>query len=414
MAKAAAKKPGKKTSKKTTKKSAAKKKAAGKSKATAKKSTSKKAAVKKSAAKKRAAKRNAPANRAADSQSPPLEMSSSRQFVSWLYENNLSFAFSTYQAGKVFFIGLQPNGRLSIFERTFNRCMGLYNNGDGALYMSSLYQLWRFENILKKGQIHDNFDALYLPVNGHTTGDVDVHDIAQLADGRPIFVNTLFSCLATVDERHSFVPVWWPKFISKIAAEDRCHLNGLAMEDGRPRYVSAVADTDVPNGWRDRRENGGCLIDVDSGEIMTHGLSMPHSPRLYNHKLYVLNSGTGEFGEINRETGEFNPIAFCPGYLRGLAFHKWYALVGLSRPRHKTFTGLPLDQALSDHKADSQCAVYVIDLRTGDIVHWLRIDGLIQELYDVVALPDIRRPMAVGFVADDIRRTLNVAEPAPL
>ncbi len=233
-----------------------------------------------------------------------LEISGSRQFVSWLAETNLSLAFTTYQTGKVFLIGLQPTGRLSIFERTFNRCMGLALT-DTGFYMSSLYQLWRFENILQDGQAFDGYDRVYLPINGHTTGDLDIHDIAVDGTGRVIFVNTLFSCLATIDETKSFVPLWQPPFVTKLAAEDRCHLNGLAMENGRPRYVTAVAQTDVADGWRDKRDGGGCIIDVQTNKIIATGLSMPHSPRVYRNRLWILNSGTGEFGTIDLDTGAF-------------------------------------------------------------------------------------------------------------
>lgn len=192
-----------------------------------------------------------------------LEITASRQFVPWLYEQNLSLAFSTYQAGKVFFLGLQPDKRLSVFERTFDRCMGLYSQGS-SLYMSCLYQLWRFENILELGQVQNGYDALYLPQLSYVTGDLDIHDIA-IANSpdseKLVFVNTLFSCLATVSQTHSFVPLWQPPFISKLAAEDRCHLNGLAMKEGKPKYVTAVSQSDGGEGWRDKRTNGGCVID---------------------------------------------------------------------------------------------------------------------------------------------------------
>jgi uncharacterized protein (TIGR03032 family) len=210
---------------------------------------------------------------------PSLELNASRQFSAWLYEQNLSLAFTTYQAGKLFFIGLQPDGKLSVFERTFERCMGLYANGN-SLYMSSLYQLWRLENSLPPGQTHNGYDALYLPQVGYVTGDLDIHDVAMGAfpqsfkrgekispEGtseaqKLIFVNTLFSCLGTMSETHSFVPLWQPPFISKLAAEDRCHLNGLAMREGRPRYVTAVSESDVADGWREHRRSGGCVIEV--------------------------------------------------------------------------------------------------------------------------------------------------------
>lgn len=350
-------------------------------------------------------------------QQPQLEISASRQFTAWLLEQNLSLAFSTYQAGKLFFVGLQPNGRLSVFERTFERCMGLYAEGN-TFYMSTLYQLWRFENALEPGQFSNEFDALFVPQVGYVTGDLDIHDIAyaqaseagQFPPGL-VFVNTLFSCLATTSESHSFKPLWKPNHISKLAAEDRCHLNGLAMKDGQPKYVTAVSQSDVNEGWRDRRVGGGCIIDVETQAVVATGLSMPHSPRWYQGKLWVLNSGEGELGTINLETGIFEAIAFCPGYLRGLAFAGDFAIVGLSKSRgNKTFAELPLEAKLQAKQAEPRCGLMVIDLKTGDIVHNLRIDGIVEELYDVVVLPGIRRPMAIGFKTDEVRRILTLEE----
>jgi uncharacterized protein (TIGR03032 family) len=191
-----------------------------------------------------------------------FEINASRQFSSWLHEQHFSIAFTTYQADKIFWIGLEPSGVLSVFERTLDRCMGLYATGN-SLYVSTLYQLWRFENTLAPGETYDGYDALFLPQVGYVTGDLDIHDIA-IAGDRIVFVNTLFSCLATVSETHSFVPLWQPPFISKLAAEDRCHLNGLASKDGKPKYVSAIAQSDLAEGWREKRVKGGCIIDIDS------------------------------------------------------------------------------------------------------------------------------------------------------
>jgi uncharacterized protein (TIGR03032 family) len=339
---------------------------------------------------------------------PALEINTSRQLTNWMLEQKLSLGLTTYQAGKLFLLGLQPNGRLSVFERTFNRCLGLWTNGQ-TLWMSSLYQLWRFENVLEPGQVAGGYDRLYVPQVGYTTGDLDIHDVAVEASGRVVFVNTLFGCLATISETHSFVPLWKPPFISKLAAEDRCHLNGLALENGKAKYVTAVSQSDVADGWRDRRRDGGCVIDVPSNEIIASGLSMPHSPRVYRDKLWLLNSGTGQFGFIDRATGKFEDIAFCPGYLRGLTFHGDYAIVGLSKSReNKTFSGLELDSQLRTTGGEARCGVYVIDLNRGDIVHWIRIEGVVTELYDVVALPGVTRPQSLGFKTDEIRRVLRI------
>ncbi|NJO33987.1 MAG: TIGR03032 family protein [Rhodospirillales bacterium] len=340
-----------------------------------------------------------------------LTIDASRQFPQWLVEHRLSLAFTTYQSGKLFFIGVKPDGRLWVHERTFNRCMGL--GGDSqTLWMSSLYQLWRFENALAPGELHQTCDRLYVPQTGYTTGDIDIHDVALDRQRRPVFVATLFSCLATVSETHSLRPLWKPPFITRLAAEDRCHLNGLAMKDGVPAYVSAVAKTDVSDGWREHRDKGGVLIDVASGEIVASGFSMPHSPRLHEGVLYVHDSGTGRFGKVDPGSGNFEPIAFCPGYLRGLAFVDRFAIVGLSRPRPDTRTlkGLALDDALTEKGVSARCGILVIDLKRGDIVHRLDLRGIVQELYDVVALPGVARPMALGFKSDDIRRSLTIED----
>ena len=346
-----------------------------------------------------------------NSGSPQLELTCSRQFPEWLAKQSVSLAFTTYQTGKLFIIGLQPSGRLSIFERTFNRCMGLFGDVQ-TLWMSTLYQLWRLENVVEAGQqVNGGYDRLFVPMVGYTTGDIDIHDIVVTVDGRVVFVNTLFSCLATTSETHSFVPLWRPPFISKLAAEDRCHLNGLALDYGQPRYVTAVSQSDVADGWRDRRTDGGCVVDLKANEMITAGLSMPHSPRVYRDELWVLNSGAGYFGRVDRDRGAFEPLTFCAGYLRGMAFVGDFAIVGLSKPRdNKTFTGLALDENLSQRDAEARCGLQVIDLRTMDVVHWLRLEGLVAELYDVVALPGVHRPMLLGFKSDEIRRTLSLGE----
>ena len=341
---------------------------------------------------------------------PSLEVTTSRQMLSWMAEQNLSMALTTYQIGKLFFLGLKPNNELSIFERTFNRCMGLCLAENG-FYMSGLYQVWRFENVFGAGQQQDGFDRLYVPQVAYTTGDLDIHDMGVDRDGHLIFVNTLFGSLATLSETHSFKPLWRPSFISRLAAEDRCHLNGLAMKDGRPAFVTAVSQSDVADGWREHRADGGIVIDVESNEIVLEGLSMPHSPRWHNGKLWLLNSGTGDFGYVDLKAGRFEPVSFCPGYMRGLSFHGDFALVGLSKPRHnKTFSGLALDENLKSRTAEPRCGIHVIDLKTGDVVHWLRMEGVVAELYDVVVLPNVRRPMALGFKTDEIRRVLSIEE----
>ena len=346
-----------------------------------------------------------------DAAEPRFALTCSRLFTAWLHERRASLVFTTYQAGKVFAIGLKPDGKLWVFERTFPRAMGLAADASG-FFMTSLFQIVRFENFLSPGETHEGQDALYAPLKFHTTGDIDVHDMIVGADGAPIFAATLFNCLATIDERHSFKPLWKPPFIDRLAAEDRCHLNGLAGEKGRPRYATAVAESNIAEGWRNHRRLGGVVIDVASGEVVARGLSMPHSPRLYNGALLLLNAGTGELGRIDLASGRFEPIAFCPGFLRGLAVIDHYAVVGLSRPReNKTFEGLVLNERLAREGVEASCALKVVDLRTGDVAHSMTIEGVVQELYDVAVLPGVVRPGLVGLKTEEIRLRVR---PAPL
>lgn len=349
-----------------------------------------------------------PGHEAADVQR--FEITTSRQFTGWLLEQDTSLALTTYQTGKLLLIGSNPETqRLAIFERTIDRPMGLAVRED-RFALAALTQIYQFSDCLEGSVSSDGHDALFVPQVAYYTGDLDVHDVGYGRDGEIYFVNTLFGCIATVSTTHSFAPYWKPPFISRLAAEDRCHLNGMAMDGaGLPAYVTAVSQSDVADGWRDNRRSGGVVVDVKSHEIVCSGLSMPHSPRWHNDKLWVLNSGTGEFGYVDLESGKFEPIAFCPGYLRGLSFIGNYAIVGISEAReNRTFEGLELQERLTRQGVEPRCGLCVIDLTTGDIVHWLRLSGLVNELYDVAAMPGVTKPALIGFKSQEIRRTISI------
>jgi uncharacterized protein (TIGR03032 family) len=338
----------------------------------------------------------------------------SPRFSEWLSAVNVCVALTTYQAGRLFFIGRKPDGRVRAHERIIEQCQGLWTDGQ-TLWTSGLWMLWRFENVLRHGETTPSgADRKFVPREGRVTGRTDIHDIAVGdIDGvqRPIFVNTLYGCLATISDAASFRALWRPKFLTALVPEDRCHLNGLAMDGSRPAYVTAVSQSDVADGWRDRRLDGGIVIDVASGEILTAGLSMPHSPRLYDGKLWLLNSGTGEFGVVDRATGAFTPVCFCPGYARGLAFAGRHAVIGLSRPRpNQTFAGLTLDERLVAKDTPPRCGLLVVNLDSGNVVEWLRFEHTIEELYDVAVLPETRQAEAIGFRAEDIQREISPDE----
>ncbi|MBE9549553.1 MAG: TIGR03032 family protein [Proteobacteria bacterium] len=328
-----------------------------------------------------------------------VEYSVSAGLVARLAKLNISFAFTSYQSGLMYLIGRNKENGINIHQAGLPKPMGLCMDDNGGLTMTGGYQIMRFENILEPEQrINHSFDACYVPRTVHVTGHLDAHDVGIGSDGNVVFVNTRYNCLATVSPKYSFEMLWKPPFISALVDEDRCHLNGLAMENGKPRYVTAVSRSNTIDGWRDRRADGGIVIDVDSNEIICTGLSMPHSPRMHNGQLWLLNSGSGELGMVEIDEngeGSFQPKVFCPGFLRGLAFYGNYAFVGLSKPRYKRFEGLPLDKKLEDADSDPWCGVQIIDLTTGACVDWFRIDGKIAELYDLEVIPGVATPMAV-------------------
>lgn len=337
----------------------------------------------------------------------PVRITCSRGLAGWLERHGVSLAFTSYQSGRLYLAGLDGGGDVSFQERYLARAMGLWSDGQ-RLLVSTLYQLWRFENVLAPGQTLDGADRHFVPRVAHTTGDIDVHEIGVMADGRIVFVNTAYSCLALLSQTHSFKPYWVPPFISRLANEDRCHLNGLAMQDGRPAFVTSASESDVVDGWRAGRADGGIVIDVRSNEIVARGLSMPHSPRWEAGRLWLLDSGTGEIGTLDTATRTFEPVAFCPGFLRGLAFHGGHAVVGLSLPRGGSFEGLALDAELKRRHAEPWCGVQIIEARSGDIVQWIRIEGAVTELFDVAVLPGVRRPTATGFLTSEIGSLVTI------
>ncbi len=291
-------------------------------------------------------------------------------------------------------IGLNGRGGANLHQSAMPKPMGLAYDGQ-QLVMSAGWQIIRFAQVLKPGErANESYDACFVPRRINVTGSLDAHDIGIAADGEPVFVNTRFNCIARLDARDSFAPLWRPPFISALVDEDRCHLNGLAMENGAPAYVTAASRSDTIDGWRDRRASGGVAIDVRSGAVVCEGLSMPHSPRVHEGHLWLLNSGTGELGTVRE--GRFAPRAFCPGFLRGLRIHAGLAFVGLSRPRYSRFEGLALDARLRAADSEAWCGIQVIDLATGACVDWFRIDGAVSELYDLELLPGVTCAMAVS------------------
>jgi uncharacterized protein (TIGR03032 family) len=314
-------------------------------------------------------------------------------FVEVLDRLGACLLVSTYQAGKLLVVGAHK-GTLSVSFHDFDKIMGIAAS-PSRIAVGSRRQIWFLPSVpelapeVKPAGKHD---AFYMARSSHVTGDIHAHEIAWAGD-KLWFVNTLFSCLCTLDDRYSFVPRWKPKFITALAGDDRCHLNGLAMEGGLPRYLTAHAATNTASGWRPEKANGGCLIDVPSGEVVARGFAMPHSPRLYDGKLWLLNSGQGRLSTVDPQTGREEPVAQLPGYTRGMAFIGPYAFVGLSKIRERSyFGGLPIEQRLSELR----CGIRVVDTRSGQVVASLDFHAGVDEIFAVESLPWARVAAVTG------------------
>ncbi|ACK73553.1 TPR repeat-containing protein [Gloeothece citriformis PCC 7424] len=319
----------------------------------------------------------------------PLRSVHTSNFSPLLNHLKLSLVISTYQAGKL--VIARPDGNvLNTHFRVFNKPMGLATDY-GRIAVGCAYQIWELRNVpavAQKLEPQGKHDACYLPRNCHITGDIDIHEMAW-GKQELWFVNTRFSCLCTLDFDHSFVPRWRPKFISALTPEDRCHLNGLAMINYHPKYVTALGMSDSFNGWRENKAKGGVIIDVEHNQIIATGLSMPHSPRWYNNQLWVLESGNGSLAKVDLNTGKLETVAVLPGFTRGLDFWGNLAFIGLSQVRETAvFSGIPLTEKLTERT----CGVWVVNIQTGETVAFLRFEDAVQEIFAVQVLPGLRFP----------------------
>lgn len=334
-----------------------------------------------------------------------IECDASAEFLQWLSGAGGSLIVSTYQAGKVALIGWDGR-QIRLLMREFDKPLGLAVDGE-RVALAARHEVWLFANapLLAPEYIEQQpgrYDAIYLPRITYQTGDLNTHDLS-FVDGELVLVNTRFSCLARLSDRYNFTPFWKPSFVSDVVPEDRCHLNGLALVQGRPRYVTALGTTDTPGGWRPAKATGGVVIDVTNDEIVLHGLSMPHSPRWHDGRLWLLDSGTGRLLAADPAAQRAETVCELPGYLRGLCFVGPYAVVGMSKIREKhIFGGLPIQKRC----ARLHCGLAVVDTRSGSQVGLFEYTAGCEELYDVRFLPGVYRPMILNFAKTAAREAM--------
>ena len=310
-----------------------------------------------------------------------------------LTQCGISLVVSTYQAGKVVVIRADER-EVNTHFRVFEQPMGIAADRE-KLALGTSYEVWEFRNVpavTEKLDPPDKHDACYLLRDRHVTGNIDIHEIAYCRD-ELWFVNTRFSCLCTFDRQNSFVPRWRPPFVTAYDLGDRCHLNGLGVRDNVPRYVTALGKSNEFRGWREQKANGGIIMDTNTNDILVEGLSMPHSPRWYGDRLWVLESGKGSLATVDLDSSKLNTVIELPGFTRGLSFWGSLAFIGLSQVRKTAiFSGIPITETVKER----QCGVWVVNIETAKIVAFLRFEDAVQEIFSVAILPGIRYPELIN------------------
>lgn len=320
---------------------------------------------------------------------PPFSCTFSPTAPEILHGLGATLAISTYQAGKVIFISAQDKEHLVQLPRNFEKPMGIALHGD-KLAIATSNSVLVLKNAARMAPNYpkqkNTYDALYLPRAQYFTGENDIHDL-HWAGNQLWAVNTRFSCLATIDEQFSFRPEWKPFFINQNQPTDQCHLNGVAFENDKPKYVTALGQSDQAGGWRERKADGGILMDVESNEIIATGLAMPHSPRIINGHLYWLHSATGDLVRMTTP-GKFEVLKSLDGFVRGMDHIGDYLFVGLSKLREtsQAFQNLPIS------KKSIYSGIVIIYLPRMSLAGYIKYENNVDEIYDVRVLPNVKRP----------------------
>lgn len=340
----------------------------------------------------------------------PFHLNITEETRFWLTANEISLIFTTYESGQCIVIAPGIDNKTIIIERQFDRPMSIYHK-DRNIWLSTLNSIWKIENGLDHGQTFDKmWERLYLPRASFVTGNVDIHDLSLDKNGDLFAVITKNNCIARItnQDKGNFTPVWSPKFISAFVDEDRCHLNGFCFDENGLAYASAIGISDENLGWKNQRSNGGIIIDTRTNEVIIEGLSMPHTPRLYQNALWFLEAGRGYLCRYDLQTKELTKKLWIPGFLRGLRFFKNYAVVCSSKPRDKIFDGLPLEDEIKKRNIEAQCSISIIDLDKMETIHDILITGSVKEIYDIIVLEDCKTPLLYGLEKEDMNKMIVV------
>jgi len=319
-----------------------------------------------------------------------------------------TIAISTYQAGKLIFLSAVNDEKIVQLPRSFVKAMGIALDGD-RLALACKDEVIVFKNSSELASHYprkkDVYDAMYMPRITYHTGALDVHDLDFCQDGL-YAVNTNFSCVIRIDENYSFRPIWTPAFISDVQAGDRCHLNGMAVENKTIKYLTSFANTNTPRGWKENMTTSGILIEYASKEIVLENLGMPHSPRIYNENLYMLLSASGELVKYDPSNNQQSTVTKIEGFVRGLSFHEGFAFIGISKIRNNSSSFGHLNIAEKSNHA----GVVIVHLESGVEVARIIYNSSVDEIYDVQIIANKVRPNILNTIKEDYKMGLSTPE----
>lgn len=337
---------------------------------------------------------------------PPFACTFTPNVAELLTQLNCSLAITTYQAGKLIFLSPEGTDSMRQLPRDFEKAMGLAIHGNRmALATRNEVVVLANAPALAAGYpVKPNFyDAFFVPRAIYYTGELDIHDLGWDENGELWAVNTNFSCLATINDNCSFQPRWMPPFLASPEPGDFCHLNGMAMMNGKPKYVTMFGQTASPKGWREGVEKNGLIIDVETNEVVVQSLPMPHSPRVFDGQLYCLLSATGELIRVDASARKYEVIARLKGFVRGMAKRGDYLFIGLSKLRQNASTFRDLAIA----RDAIYCGVEIIHLPSGANVGHIRYQQSVEEIYDVQVVPGALRPGILNHTSPAHRAALH-------
>ncbi|GLB52960.1 TIGR03032 family protein [Neptunitalea chrysea] len=343
----------------------------------------------------------------------PFQLTYSAQVPEILHRLRCSILLSTFQAGKLIAISSKDEDSMVQLARNFNRPMGItFSDEYNKMALASFNEVIQFRNsnvLAKTYPVQQNrYDSLYLPMQSNYTGQLDLHDLSYGESGELYAVNTMFSCICTFDANYNFKPYWKPHFISELKPEDRCHLNGMALKDGKPKYATAFAVSDTPTGWKKDLTRTGILIDIETQEIILEGLGMPHTPRIINGELYVLLSATGQLIKVDVENKKYTVVTELHGFVRGMSFYKDYLFIGMNKLRKNSSSFAHLDVA----KLSDFAGIKIVHLPSGSLQGYLKYLSSVDEIYDVELLPGVMRPNILNNITDNFKKSILTEEHA--